>query len=378
MKSSLLMEKAGEFVPFSMVRRVRLERFRNYDHLDLELGAGFNVVSGANGQGKTNFLEALHLIATTRLLRGQKDAESIQDGHEAGSVTVELAPLGTEVSIRLERGVRKRASLNGMGLPRASDLLGRLPCVCVSAQDMEIVGGEPSERRLFLDLELSSRSPAYLRHLTIYKRALEQRNAVVRESREWAQPDSVWEPWEQELAEQGASLRRLRGEFVSRLRPNLRVHHSRIGGGEDVDLTYQCKDGADDVESLLVLLARSRVTDVHRGSTSVGPHRDELYFEVGSRDARLFGSQGQQRTAVMALKLACLDVAREADGVPPLLLLDDIFSDLDEARRRSLVEIVLELAGQAVLTCTEASAAGTAILDAASVFEVEAGSVRRG
>jgi DNA replication and repair protein RecF len=360
-----------------MAQRVRLERFRNYANLELELGTGFNVISGANGQGKTNFLEALHLIATTRLLRGQRDAEAIQDGSTNASVAVELAPLGTEISMRLERGTRKRASLNSVGLPRASDLLGRLPCVCVSAQDMAIVVGEPSERRMFLDLELSARSPAYLRHLTVYKRALEQRNAIVREARDWAQPDEVWEPWEDQLAEHGAALRRFRQDFVELLRPTLADQHSRIGGGEGAWMTYQAKDGADEPEELRALHARSRQSDVQRGSTSAGPHRDELWFEIGSRDARLFGSQGQQRTVVLALKLACLQAARELDGSPPLLLLDDIFSDLDQRRRANLVEIVLDLAGQAVLTCTESSAAGPAILDAAALFEVEAGTVKR-
>ena len=142
-------------------------------------------------------------------------------------------------------------------------------------------------------------------------------------------------------------------------------------------MTYQAKDGADEPEELRALHARSRQSDVQRGSTSAGPHRDELWFEIGSRDARLFGSQGQQRTVVLALKLACLQAARELDGSPPLLLLDDIFSDLDQRRRANLVEIVLDLAGQAVLTCTESSAAGPAILDAAALFEVEAGTVKR-
>lgn len=375
MNTTGITEKAEDCRAVATVGRVRLEHFRNYACLDLGLSPGFNVIAGRNGQGKTNFLESLHLIATTRLMRGQRDAEAIEDGHDCASVSVALEPLGTEACVRLERGVRKRASLNGMSLPRPSDLLGRLPCVCISSADMEIVRGDPSERRLFLDLELSTRSPAYLRHLTVYKRALEQRNAVIRESKEWMQPGAVWEPWEVQLAEQGAELRSARREFVDRLRAPLCRYQQEIGGGESVAVSYGVRDDADSAEEMIDLLASSRHSDVHRGSTSSGPHRDELSFEVGGRDARLFGSQGQQRTTVIALKLACLLDARAIEGAPPLLLLDDIFSDLDRDRRSHLVSAVLELAGQAVLTCTEPTAAGPDILKRAAVFNVEAGRV---
>ena len=375
MNEPILIERVGDIRDGVRVDRVRLEHFRNYGHLELELGPGFNVIAGRNGQGKTNFLESLYLIATTRLMRGQRDAEAIEDGHETALVTVQLAPLGSEAGMRLDRGTRKRASLNGMSLPRASDLMGRMPCVCVSAEDMEIVRGDPAQRRLFLDLELSSRSPAYLRHLSVYKRALEQRNAVIRESKEWFQPEAVWEPWEVQLAEHGTEIRNARREFVERLRTPLSLYQGRIGDGEPVGASYVARDAADSAEGMIGLLASSRQVDVHRGSTGTGPHRDELAFEVAGRDARLFGSQGQQRTTVIALKLACLEAATELEGVPPLLLLDDIFSDLDQNRRASLVAAVLELAGQAVLTCTEPSAAGPAILEQAAIFNVNAGTV---
>jgi len=341
----------------------------------MALGQRFNVVAGPNGQGKTNLLEALHLVSTSRLLRGQRDAEAILAGCSSAEATVELHPSNTLLTVRLEQGVRKRASINGLGVPKASDLLGRLPCVCVSAADMEIVRSEPAERRMFLDLELSARSPAYLRRLAIYKRALEHRNAMLRDAREAMPPRELWETWEEQLAEQGAGLREARREFVALLDPKLAAYHSKIGGGEDSCMAYMQRDPANTFEELMAAYAKGRVADVARGSSSIGPHRDDIALTVGGMEARLFGSQGQQRTLVIALKLAAMEASAELFGEPPLLLLDDIFSDLDERRRSRLVEVILAMAGQTVLTCTEPSAAGNEILGNAALFHVMAGRV---
>lgn len=369
------MEDAPERADAS-VRAVCLESFRNYDRLDLELSSGFNVLAGENAQGKTNFLEALYLASTARLLRGQKDSEAIREGSDRAAVSVEIQPQGTKIGISLERGARKRATLNGLGLPRAADVIGRLPCVCVSSADMAIVRGEPSDRRLFLDLELSGLYPAYLRHLTLYKRALEQRNALLRDSREGMRPCEQFEPWEEQMAHHGIALRNVRLEFLDRLSPASTRYHAHIGAGESISVGYVRRDDAQTEEELRLALQGSRDVDVYRGGTSPGPHRDDLSLDVGGRDCRLFGSQGQQRTSVIAVKLATLEIGREELGAPPLLLLDDILSDLDERRRGLLVEVALEHAGQAVLTCTEASAAGERILQDAAVYHVEGGTVR--
>ena len=357
------------------VSSVHLDGFRNYENETVHLSSGFNVLAGKNAQGKTNFLEAIYLLSTTRLLRGQRDAEAIRQGHSKAIATVELNETETRLSVVLEAGIRKRALINGLTLPRAADLIGRLPCVCVSTLDMGIVRGEPSDRRLFLDLELSSLSPGYLRHLTHYKRALEQRNALLRDSREWVQPPEMFAPWEDQLAIHGAGMRVAREEFIERLSPKASDAHAEIGAGEHIRLHIEAKDPSNTPEALLNSLAMSRSNDIARGGTSVGPHRDDLAIEVGNRDARMYGSQGQQRTAVISMKLATLGISHEELGIPPLLLLDDILSDLDETRRALLVDAVLEKAGQAVLTCTEASAAGSKILESAKVFEVQSGKV---
>ncbi len=357
------------------VHTVTLDGFRNYENETAILARGFNILAGKNAQGKTNFLEAVYLISSTRLLRGQRDGEAIREGQSKALVMVELADSETKLGMTLEAGVRKRAAINGLSMPRASDLIGRLPCVCVSALDMAIVRGEPSDRRLFLDLELSALYPAYLRHLTLYKRALEQRNALLRHSREWMQPAELFEPWEEQLATHGIALRNARAQFVERLSESTGVTHGQIGSGESIRLLMELKDDASTSEELLKGLAFGRATDIARGGTGVGPHRDDLRIDVSSKDARLYGSQGQQRTAVISMKLACLEIARQTLGLSPLLLLDDILSDLDESRRSLLIEVVLERAGQAILTCTEASAAGSKVVSLAKVFHVDSGRV---
>src|SRR5688572_18015253 len=358
------------------VSRLSLSDFRNYARLEIDLDPAFNVLVGANAQGKTNLLESMYLLSTTRLMRGMRDGEAVRDGAERAVVKADLLHLNSQISIVLERGIRKRAQLNGAGLPRASDLIGRLPSISISSADLPIVSGEPSERRLFLDLELSQLYPSYLRHLTIYKRALDQRNALLKASQEEPRPAEQFEPWERELAEHGSALRTQRKMFLEGIQEAARGYHAHMGDGEQLALEYEQRDPPSSEQELAEALVASRHTDVHRGSTSVGPHRDDVKISVGTRDARLYGSQGQQRTSVISLKLATMDHAREHLGMPPLLLLDDILSDLDERRRAMLVEIVLERAGQAVLTCTEASAAGRDILERAKVFEVMAGAVK--
>ncbi len=358
-------------------RKVLLEHFRNYDHLEIDLAPGFNVISGPNAQGKTNFLESLYLLATTRLLRGQRDAEAVLEGKETARVSAELLSTNTQLSIVLEKGVRKRAAINNLHLPRASDLLGRMPAVSVSTADLAIVRGEPTDRRLFLDLELSGLHASYLRHHTLYKRALEQRNALLRDSREVMQPASAFEPWEVQIAHHGTAIRHSRDLYIWSIAPLARLAHAEMSSGESLHVAYVRRDEADEEDKALNALAATRHSDIGRGGTSIGPHRDDLSIEVGGRDARLYGSQGQQRTSVISIKLAAMEHAKDQLGGPPLLLLDDIFSDLDAHRRELLVARVSALKGQAVLTCTEAELAGRALLNEASVFRVLQGRIER-
>lgn len=309
------------------------------------------------------------------MLRGQRDSEAIMQGAQQARASATLNS-GTEISVLLESGIRKRIMLNGSSLPRAADVIGRLPCVTITIYDLELVRGEPADRRAFLDLELSALYPSYLRHLSMYKRALEQRNALLKIAQERPVDPELFVPWEQHIAEHGSCMRKFRVEHVARLNiPARRSHLEMSNSTENLELTYAAKDDLSSPDSLLEKLTNGRNADIHRGTTTIGPHRDDILICIDGRETKLYGSQGQQRTAVISIKLASLSVGAEILGDAPLLLLDDILSDLDPTRRSRLCELVLDQASQAVLTCTEAEAAGKDILGRARVYNVCAGVV---
>jgi len=349
--------------------------FRNYQRADISPAPGINLVSGLNAQGKTNLLEAIYLVSTGRLLRSSKDGHGIREGESLASVRATMSDSDSELQVDLRPGVRKRAMINGNGLPRASDLLGRLPTVTFSSQDLAVVTGEPADRRHFLDSELAQLFPAYLKHLGIYKRALEQRNALLRLARDSYVSNDTFEAWEAPLAVHGAAIRVMRNDWITEISEDATAGHAWLGGGEHLKLAYQPRDEARTADELNAVLAENRGSDVSRGATSFGPHRDDLLIVVGDREARHFGSQGQQRTAVIALKLATLESAKRTFGFAPVLLLDDIFSDLDETRRGRLVEVAHREGGQVFVTCTEPEQAGEGLVRDAKVFRVQSGTV---
>jgi DNA replication and repair protein RecF len=352
-----------------------MRRFRRILELDLQISAGFNVLVGPNAQGKTTVLEAIALLGTTQVLRGRRDADAITTDCQDALVRGTLLASGTTLGMELVRGSRKRASLNGLSLPRPSDLLGRFPVTTVTTEDLLLVRGEPSDRRLFLDLELSALSSSYLRDFGQYKRALEQRNALLRRAREFFVPDDAFESFESMMAGPAANLREWRKEYMDALENAARPVQVGMGQGEDLSLHYEANDESRTDADFRSAWAASRVHDMQRGGTSVGPHRDDWIIAVDGRDARHFGSQGQQRTAVIGIKIASLAVAAERLGFTPMLLLDDMLSDLDETRRTRLVSVVRERASQAMLTCTESALAGPELLQSAAVFSVHDGTV---
>lgn len=356
-----------------ILERLRLHDYRNIAAAEIELSPEFNLLAGQNAQGKTSVLEAITLLSLGRVVRGTRDTEAIREGAEAASVFGEIQPTGTALGMELFRGRKKRALLNGLGLTRASDLLGRLPSVSFWAGDLELVTGEPAGRRLMMDSELSQLYPSYFRHLAIYKRALEQRNALLKLASDRFVGDEQFEVWEAQLGESGHELRSFRVEWCEMLAPLAAAAHGEMAPGEALSLVYMRKDEEPD---LTLALAQSRGRDIARGSTSVGPHRDDLEIMVGGRLARQFGSQGQQRTSVISLKIAVLDLAKQIIGFPPLLLLDDIFSDLDEHRRARLVHTALTHGGQVVVTCTEATQAGGELVGRSKIFRVNQGQVQ--
>ncbi len=357
----------------SAIERLSVTHLRSIDHALIEPSLELNLITGQNGQGKTTLLEGISLITSGRLWRSSRETLAIQTDQESASVWGELTEIGSRIEVQLQHGARKRVLLNENKLPRASDILGRAPMVSFSAKDLEIVRGDPSERRAFLDAELSQLFPAYLKSFAAYKRALEQRNALLKRAREQWQPAEAFEVWEEKLADQGIRIREARSQWVAELAPIAAERHHALSQGEELRVELAPND-----EGLsAIAYADARQHDIQRGSTTLGPHRDDLSLLVNGLDARNLASQGQQRTAVIALKLAVLETAKKTFGRPPILLLDDVFSDLDSRRRAMLVQCSLEEGGQVFLTCTEPEQAGPELVEQARVFLVSGGVVER-
>lgn len=358
------------------VSQLQLTNFRNYARLQLQPDAGLCVLTGDNAAGKTNVLEAVFLCALGRSHRTSRDAELIRESEQVGAVALTLHTRGgtRSISCKLMAGERKRVLIDGTALSRSGELLGCLNVVMFAPEDLMLVKGGPGERRRFLDMEISQLRPAYYYTLQQYNVALKQRNALLKAEAEAA----LLEPWDEQLSRLGAAITAERAQFLSELGGIAsRLHVQLSGGRETLLLAYQ-PNLPDAEPDRLAAAMRERLFDAlerdrFRGSTSVGPHRDDVAMALDGSDVRVYGSQGQQRTVVLSLKLSELQIMRQLRGESPVLLLDDVFSELDRRRQRMLLDAVQGC--QTFLTCThleELSAAGALQMQ---VYSVSAGNV---
>ena len=337
-----------------MLSTLTVRGFRNLTPLDLSIPEAGLVIIGENGQGKTNFLEAVAFLGLLRSFRGARDPDVVQFGQPACHVRATLAPPAAwhTVAVGFDRGSRrKQVTLDGVEAPRLASALGALPSVTFAPADVALVAGGPAERRHYLDVMLAMASPAYLAALQRYRGALLRRNAALKTAqREGGRGDhaarvSVWEP---ALAEAGAQLIDARRLWVAQHEATYAELCATIGETQPALLRYQGVSGDRVADLLADAFAQQRGTEMKRGVTLVGPHRDDLVLHLGGRELRTFGSAGQQRSAAIALRLLELATVREARGYPPLLLLDDPFAELD-LKRAGRVLSLLEAAGVAQL-----------------------------
>jgi DNA replication and repair protein RecF len=357
------------------VHRLELVDFRSYSALALDLHPGQNVIYGKNGQGKSNIVEALYLLASTRSFRGSKDKEMIRHGCESSRVGAVIGDNATEVSIEIRNGSPRRAFVNSQKLPRVVDIAARVPAVVFSSADLAMVDAGPAERRSFLDTEISLLSPSYLIAHTAYKRAVEQRNAALRAVRDGRSPQECLYPWEAAIAEKGSAVREARRQWIQRLLPAAEMEHSHLAGEkETLGIEPTHADESSDSAGLAELLSRRRLVDIASGHTSVGPHRDDFRIVLNGRDARSFASQGQRRTLALSLKLSVAKYWRDVMRVVPIVLLDDIMSDLDAERRQAVMRVSGKL-GQVIITTTDVDSLRSEMSSDATFFEVSEGEV---
>jgi len=331
------------------VERLRLQGFRSYAALDLALPDGTCAFIGGNAQGKTNLLEAIYLCCVGRSHRTAHDQELVMLGCEQGTVLVDyLNTYGRgSVEMRLQAHGRKQILVNDTSVRRMADLYGHVCCVMFSPEDLALVKQGPSMRRRLVDIALSQAQPAYFHSLQTYNRILTQRNALLKTPR---QAPATLFVWDEQLAVAGQDVSERRAVFIEQLSGPAGQLHADIAN-ETLGMAYAPNQPNFSKEAMLEALHQSRGADLARGSTSVGPHRDDIALTVQGRDARVYASQGQQRTVALALKIAELCVLRDCIGQWPLLLLDDVLSELDAKRRHALLTLLPQV--QVLVSGTE-------------------------
>ncbi len=333
-----------------IVKSLELMNFRNYERLSIDFDPSTNIIYGDNAQGKTNILEAICVSGTSRSHRGSRDREMIRFGQEEAHIRTLVEKDSNEyrIDIHLKKNHSKGIAINKIPIKKSSELFGILNIIFFSPEDLSIIKSGPDKRRHFIDMELCQIDRIYLYNLTEYNKTLNQRNKLLKDISFNKKLADTLPVWDDKLAEYGAKIIKRREQFVEEIAPVVSVLHSRISGDrEEVTLTYEKNVSAEGMREALDF---SYDNDLRLGSTTNGPHRDDLRFDLGGVDLRKFGSQGQQRTAALSLKLSEVTMMEKETGEKPVLLLDDVLSELDSRRQKDLLGSLSDT--QTMITCT--------------------------
>ncbi|GKS14477.1 DNA replication/repair protein RecF [Paenibacillus chitinolyticus] len=366
------------------VKRLLLEHYRNYPHVEISTDRNVNIFVGPNAQGKTNLLESIYVLALTKSHRTHQEKELIQwqEDHARlfGEVERKYGMSTLELSIS---GKGKKAKVNGLEQKKLSQYVGALNVVMFAPEDLEIVKGSPGIRRRFLDMEIGQVYPSYLYDLTQYQKVLVQRNNLLKQSYPpSAANSSMLDVWNEQLAAFGVKIMKKRQSFIKKLQSWAEQIHQGITNGKEmlrVEYAPSFADGHFEDESVLldrfmIKLSQIKEQEMRRGVSLIGPHRDDLLFCINDKDVQTYGSQGQQRTTALSLKLAEIELIREEVGEYPVLLLDDVLSELDEYRQTQLIQ-TFQKKVQTFITTTGLESVHLDQLDHAAVFHVSSGSV---
>ena len=333
-------------------KSLKLKNFRNYDLLDLTFDDSANIFYGDNAQGKTNILEAVYLSGTTKSHRGSKDRDLIEFGKEESHIEtiVEKNGIDYQIDMHLKKNSPKGIAINRMPIRKASELFGIVNLVFFSPEDLNIIKNGPAERRRFIDLELSQLDRVYLSNLANYNRVVNQRNHLLKEIgfSGYEKHAGTLEIWEMQLIQYGNKIIERRKAFIEEMNEIISSIHKKLTGGrEEIRILYEPSNKELTFEQAL---RKYKDRDLKLKSTSVGPHRDDICFMAGDLDIRRFGSQGQQRTAALSLKLSEIELVRQSIHDTPVLLLDDVLSELDKHRQNYLLDSIHDI--QTLITCT--------------------------
>ena len=332
------------------ISSLELADFRNIVSLHMEFSQGTNILYGENAQGKTNILESLYMISTTKSHRGVRDRDMIRFGVEESHIRSLIMKCGIDyrVDMHLRKNKSKGIAINGQRIRKASELIGLLHIVFFSPEDLGIVKNGPAERRRFMDMELCQLDASYLHNLNQYNKTVENRNRLLRDMYQFPDLQDTLSIWDDQLINYGRQIIESRRGFISDLNEIVGDIHSKLSGNrEHLTILYEPNTEADEFEEKL---RRSRERDIHMKSTSVGPHRDDFSFMDRDTDLRRYGSQGQQRTCALSLKLSEIDLVKKVIGHRPVLMMDDVLSELDSGRQNYLLSTIGGI--QTFITCT--------------------------
>ncbi|MCB2290624.1 DNA replication/repair protein RecF [Clostridium sp. CS001] len=358
------------------VKYLQLKNFRNYNELLIELNKGTNVFVGDNAQGKTNILEAIYYCSLAKSHRTNRDKELINwNGTEAYiKVYVCKTRLDKKIEIKIFKEGKKGININSIKVQKLSELVGSFNVIMFSPEDLNIVKESPSYRRKFLDIELCKLSSRYYYSLTQYKKILLERNLAIKK---WNTNIDIIEVYDKQLSEFGAIIIKDRITYIEKLNEKGKKIHGEItSNSEVIDIKYltPIKDLDNIQDNLYSLLCKNRKRDIETKITSIGPHRDDFSIDINSIDARIFGSQGQQRTSVLTIKFSALAIIKELTGEYPVLLLDDVLSELDTKRQEYILSSIKGV--QTLITCTGINDIRKHLNSESKIFEVMSGELK--
>ncbi len=330
------------------INRIKINNFRNYNNLEIELNKGTNIFYGENAQGKTNIIEAIFLCSIGKSFRTNKDKELIKFDEENCSVEICFEKSDRDGNISINIGERKNIFVNKIKIKKLSELLGNINVVIFTPDDINILKGGPQERRKFLDVMISQLRPKYMHLCSLYQKTLDERNTFLKNSENYNY--DLLDIYDEKLAEYGCEIYKYRNEFIEKIKNKIvNIHKNITNDKEKIEIKYT--SNCEDKNEFLKLLKERRKLDFIKGYTTKGVHRDDFQIFLNELPVDVYGSQGQHRTAVLSLKLSELQVIYDEIGENPILLLDDFMSELDEFRRMNFLENIEDT--QVIITCTQ-------------------------
>ena len=332
------------------IKKIKIYNFRNYKNEEINLEKNINIFYGKNAQGKTNIIEAIYLCGLGKSFRTNKDKEMIKLNENKSYVEVEFEKSDRDGKIKIELENKKNIYLNNIKLKKLSELLGNLNVVIFTPDDINILKGGPENRRRFLNIMISQLRPNYLNVLNLYKKTIEERNNYLRLIKEENKSEELLDIWDEKLAEYAEKIVNYRKEFINKISNKIvEIHKSITNNNEEIKIEYLTD--CEKKENYLNLLKQRRKLDIIKGFTTKGIHRDDFVIYINGNQVNVYGSQGQNRTVMLSLKLSELQIIYDEIGEYPILLLDDFMSELDKERRKNFLENIKN--NQVIITCTE-------------------------